>query len=401
MKHVLGEQPPVPELPPQEAQRRFQLVFRRFIGVFARPEHPLALFLDDLQWLDAATLDLLEDLLTSNDLQHLLLIGAYRDNEVNATHPLVRKLDAIRQAGAGVQDIVLTPLGRDDLGQLLADSLHCEPERATPLAELIHEKTTGNPFFTIQFISALADEGLLSFDYGERRWVWDLSRIHAKGFTDNIVELMVGKLNRLPAETQEALQQFACMGNSAEFEMLRMVYPGSVEGMHDDLWEAVRSGLIFRGDDSYRFLHDRVQEAAYSLIPKDLRAEAHLRIGMLLAAHTPPAKREEAIFEIVNQLNRGSHLIASVEERERVADLNLIAGRRAKSATAYDAALKYLRAGSALLTEETWQRNYELVFSIEYLMAECELLTAEMVAAEDRMLRLARSVPGVATTSVS
>ena len=160
--------------------------------------------------------------------------------------------------------------------------------------------------------------------------------------------------------------------------------------MHDDLWEAVRSGLIFRGDDSYRFLHDRVQEAAYSLIPKDLRAEAHLRIGMLLAAHTPPAKREEAIFEIVNQLNRGSHLIASVEERERVADLNLIAGRRAKSATAYDAALKYLRAGSALLTEETWQRNYELVFSIEHLMAECEMLTAEMVAAEDRMLRLSQ-----------
>jgi PAS domain S-box-containing protein len=390
LKHVLGEQPPVPELPAQEAQRRFQLVLRRFIGVFARPEHPLALFLDDLQWLDAATLDLLEDLLTSHDLSHLLLIGAYRDNEVNATHPLVRRLDAIRQAGAGLQEIVLTPLGRDDLGQLLADSLHSEPERATPLAELIHEKTTGNPFFTIQFISALADEGLISFDYGERRWVWDLSRIHAKGFTDNIVELMVGKLHRLPAETRQALQQFACMGNSAVFEMLRMVYPGSVEGLHDDLWEAVRSGLIFRGDDSYRFLHDRVQEAAYSLIPKDRRAEAHLRIGTLLAEHTPPAKRDEAIFEIVNQLNRGSHLVASVEERERVADLNLIAGKRAKSATAYDAALKYLRAGSALLTEQTWQRNYELVFSIEQLMAECEMLTAEMVAAESRMLRLSQ-----------
>ena len=385
LKHVIGEQPPVPELPPQEAQRRFQLVFRRFISVFARPEHPLALFLDDLQWLDAATLDLLEDLLTSTDLQHLMLIGAYRDNEVNATHPLVRKLDAIRQAGAAVQDIVLTPLGRDDLSQLLADSLHREPERAAPLADLIHEKTTGNPFFAIQFISALADEGLLLFDYGEGRWVWDLSRIHAKGFTDNIVELMVGKLNRLPAETQEALQQFACMGNSAEFEMLRMASQGSVEDMHAHLWEAVRSGLIFRRDDSYRFLHDRVQEAAYSLIPKELRAEAHLRIGMLLAAHTPPAKREEAIFEIVNQLNRGTHLIASVEEREWVADLNLIAGRRAKNSTAYDSALKYLRAGSALLTEETWTRNYELVFSIEYLVAECELMTAEMAAAENRL----------------
>ena len=271
----------------------------------------------------------------------------------------------------------------------------------TPLAELIHEKTTGNPFFAIQFISTLADEGLLTFDYGEGRWVWDLRRIHAKGFTDNVVELMVGKLNRLPAETQKALQQFACMGNSAEFEMLRMVYPGSVEDMHDHLWEAVRSGLIFRADDSYRFLHDRVQEAAYSLIPKELRAEAHLRIGMLLAAHTPPAKRDEAIFEIVNQLNRGSHLIASVEERERVADLNLIAGRRAKIATAYDAALKYLRAGSALLTEETWERNYELVFSIEYLMAECELLTAEMVGGGRSALAAGRNAPGAATTSVS
>jgi PAS domain S-box-containing protein len=389
LKHIIGEQPPVPELPPQEAQRRFQLVFRRFIGVFARPEHPLALFLDDLQWLDAATLDLLEDLLTRTDLQHLLLIGAYRDNEVNATHPLVRKLDAIRQAGAALQDIVLTPLGRDDLGQLLADSLRCEPERAAPLAELIHEKTTGNPFFAIQFISALADEGLLTFDYGEGRWVWDLRRIHAKGFTDNVVELMVGKLNRLPTETQKALQQFACMGNTAEFETLRMVYRGSVEDMHGHLWEAVRSGLIFRGDDSYRFLHDRVQEAAYSLIPKELRAETHLSIGMLLAAQTPPAKREEAIFEIVNQLNRGSHLITSVGERERVADFNLIAGRRAKISTAYDSALKYLRAGSALLTEETWERNYELMFSIEYLMAECELLTADKAAAESRMSRLA------------
>jgi predicted ATPase len=400
LKHVIGEQPPVPELPPSDAQRRFQLVFRRFIGVFARPEHPLALFLDDLQWLDAATLDLLEDLLTQTDLQHLLLIGAYRDNEVNATHPLVRKLDAIRQRGAVVQDIVLTPLDREDIHQLVVDSLHCGPERAHPLAALIHEKTTGNPFFAIQFISALADEGLLTFDYGDGGWMWDLPRIHAKGFTDNVVELMVGKLNRLPSETQTALQQFACLGNSAAFEMLRMVYQRSIEDMHEDLWEAVRSGLIFRGDDSYRFLHDRVQEAAYSLIPTELRTEAHLRIGRLLAAHTPPAQRDDTIFEIVNQLNRGSHLIAAVEERERVADLNLIAGRRAKTSTAYESALKYLRAGSALLTEETWQRNYELVFSIEHLMAECEMLTAEMAVAEDECCDY-RSVQGTATTSVS
>ena len=165
LKLIIGEQPPVPDLPPQDAQRRFQLVFRRFIGVFARPEHPLALFLDDLQWLDAATLDLLEDLLSQPDVQHLMLIGAYRDNEVNSSHPLMRKLEAIRQAGAIVQEIILAPLTREDLGRLIADSLHCEPERVTPLAQLVHEKTAGNPFFAIQFISALAEEALLTFDH--------------------------------------------------------------------------------------------------------------------------------------------------------------------------------------------------------------------------------------------
>ena len=385
LKYLMGEQPPVPELPPQEAQRRFQLVFRRFIGVFARPEHPLALFLDDLQWLDAATLDLLEDLLTRDDLRHLLLIGAYRDNEVSATHPLMRKLDAIRQGGGVLQDIVLAPLDRDDLAQLLADSLRCAPERAAPLAQLIHEKTTGNPFFAIQFIAALADEELLTFDYGAGRWVWDLDRIDAKGYTDNVVELMVGKVARLPVDTREALKQFACMGNSAEFDMLALAYEQSIDTLHQHLWEAVRTGLVFRSDDSYRFLHDRMQEAAYSMIPQELRAAAHLRIGMLLATHTPAAKREESIFEIVNQLNRGSHLLTSVEDRERVAELNLMAGRRAKVSTAYASALKYLGAGLALLTEETWERNYRLIFSTEYLMAECELLTADKVAAENRL----------------
>jgi PAS domain S-box-containing protein len=386
LRHVIGEQPPVPELPPQEAQRRFQTVFRRFIGVFARPEHPLALFLDDMQWLDAATLDLLEELLTHDDLQHLLIIGAYRDNEVNATHPLLRKLEVIRQAGAAVKDIYLSPLSRDDLGKLLMDSLHCQLESAAPLADLIHEKTTGNPFFAIQFVSALVDDRLLTFDYGSRSWVWDLLRIHARGFTDNVVDLMVEKLKRLSPETQKVLQLFACMGNSAEFEMLRMAYGGTVEDMHDHLWEAVRSGLIFRADNSngflsYGFQHDRVQEAAYSLISEELRAEAHLRIGVLLAEHTPAEKREETIFEIVNQLNRGSRLITSVEDRERVAELNLIAGRRAKLLTAYDSALKYLRAGRALLAEETWERNNRLIFSIEYLTAECELLTVTVCLA--------------------
>ena len=385
LKLIIGEQSPVPDLPPQDAQGRFQLVFRRFIGVFARREHPLALFLDDLQWLDAATLDLLEDLLTRPDVQHLMLIGAYRDNEVNSAHPLMRKLDAIRQAGAIVQEIVVAPLAREDFGWLIADSLHCEPERVTSLAQLVHEKTAGNPFFAVQFISALAEEALLAFDHGGGRWSWDLSRIQTKGYTDNVVDLMVGKLNRLPVETQKALQEFACLGNSAEMATLSIVHGTSEEEVHSDLWEAVRLEFIVRLEGSYKFVHDRVQEAAYSLIPEELRAEAHLRIGRLLAAHTPPEKREEAIFEIVNQINRGAALITSRDEREQLAELNFIAGKRAKASTAYTSALKYLVAGAALLANDCWERRHEVVFALELYRAECEFLTGELAAAEERL----------------
>jgi predicted ATPase/two-component sensor histidine kinase/GAF domain-containing protein len=390
LKLIIGDQPPVPDLPPRDAQRRFQLVFRRFISVFARPKHPLALFLDDLQWLDTATLDLLEDLLTQPDVRYLMLIGAYRDNEVDSAHPLMLKLEAIRQAGATVQEIILEPLARDDLERLIADSLNCDPARVKPLAELVDAKTGSNPFFAIQFVSSLAEEGLLTFDHGNGRWCWDLNRIHAKGYTDNVVDLMVGKLNRLPLRTQRALQQLACMGNSAEFDLLETVYQDAKQDIHGDLREAVRTGLVLHSEDAYRFLHDRVQEAAYSLIPESVRGATHLRIGRLLASRTAPAKIEEKIFEIVNQLNRGSHLLTSDRERVWVAELILIAGRRAKMSTAYASALTYLAASRALLTEKSWDDNYELTFSIEYLMADCEFLTAQMEAAETRLSMLAQ-----------
>ena len=394
LKFIVGEQPPVPVLPPQDAQRRFQLVFRRFIGVFARLEHPLALFFDDLQWLDPATLDFLEDLLTQQDVRHLMLIGAYRDNEVDPTHPLMRKLEMIRKTRTPVQEIVLAPLVGNDLKQLIGDSLRCEPERVAPLAELVHEKTNGNPFFAIQFVYSLAEEGLLIFDRGDSRWSWNLARIHTKGYTDNVVDLMVEKLSRLPVETQNALHQLACLGNSADFAMLTTIYELSEDDVHSNLQEAVRAGLVLIWEGAYRFLHDRVQEAAYSLIPDGARAAAHLRIGRLLLSYIRPEKREEAIFEIVNQLNRGSQLIRSTEERRRLAELNLIAGRRGKRSTAYTSALLYLGAARALLTEKSWDEDYELMFSIERDTAECELLSANMVSAENRLLMLAQLAKG-------
>jgi len=387
LKLIIGEQLPVPDLPPQDAQRRFQLVFRRFIGVFARAEHPLALFLDDLQWLDRATLDLLEDLLTQTDVRHLLLIGAYRDNEVDPAHPLTRKLAEIHRAGAAVQEIVLKPLSQEDLGQLLADSLHCEQERAFPLAQLVHKKTGGNPFFSIQFITALHGDRLVVFDYREGRWSWDLNRIQAQKYTDNVVDLVVGKLNHLSIETQRALQLLACLGNSADISVLRMISNGSND-VHRDLREAVQDGLVVRLEDSYKFLHDRVREAAYSLIPEESRAEAHLRVGRLLAAHTPPEKREESIFEIVNQLNRGAALITSRDERELLAELNLLAGKRAKASTAYASALNYFIAGSQALGDGCTESRHDLTFQLGLHRAECEFLSGQPAAAEERLSAL-------------
>jgi PAS domain S-box-containing protein len=396
LKFIIDDPPPVPELDPQQAQYRFQLVFRRFIGVFARQEHPLALFLDDLQWLDAATLDLLKDLLTRSDLQHLMLIGAYRDNEVDATHPLTHKIDAIRQAGALVEEIHLAPLACDDFKQLIADALRCDPAHVAPLAQLVQEKTAGNPFFVIQFLYTLAEEGLLHLDHDAVCWSWDLDRIRAKGYTDNVVDLLVGKVTRLPVKTQQALRQLACLGNVATIAMLSTVLDTPEEQVHADLWPAVRQELVERLEDSYKFMHDRVQEAAYSLIQEALRAQAHLRIGRLLAAQTPPEKREVVVFDIVGQLNRGAALITQREERDQLAELNLIAGKRAKRSTAYASALTYLTVGTTQLAEDRWERRRELFFALELERAECEFLTGQLLPAEERLAELSNR----ATTSV-
>ncbi|WP_074117802.1 AAA family ATPase [Bradyrhizobium sp. AS23.2] len=389
LRVFIGEPPPVPELPPQDARRRFQMVLRQLIGVFARPEHPLALFLDDLQWLDAATLDLLEDLLSRSGLRNLLIIGAYRDNEVTAAHPLMRKLESIRTTGR-VQDIKLAPLTPNDLGNLVADALRCDADQANPLASLVHAKTDGNPFFVIQFLHVLADEGLLALDHARGRWSWDLGGIHAKGYTDNVVDLLAGKLTRLPLETQDALRQLACLGNIADFNMLSVVLGTSEEQVHAALSEAMHQQLVDRLVRSYKFIHDRVQEAAYALTPEKSRAESHLTIGRLLLAQTPPEERDEAIFEIVNQLNRGAALITSRDEREQLAELNLAAGKRAKAASAYASALTYLTAGAELLLEDAWERRHDLSFELELHAADCEVYAGAAQLADQRLASLAQ-----------
>src|SRR5262245_41174001 len=401
LKLIIGEQGSVPELPPQDAQRRFQFVFRQFLAVFARPEHPLALFLDDLQWLDAATLDLLEHLLNHPDSRHVLLIGAYRDNEVTAAHPLMRKLESIRATGR-VQDIKLAALTAADLPGLVTDTLRIDQEQATPLAELVHAKTDGNPFFVFQFLHALVDEGLVVFDHGRARWSWDLSRIHAKRYTDNVVELLAEKLTRLPLDTLDALRRLACLGNAADVAVLALVLGTTEQQVHAILWEALRQQFIERLGDSYNFVHDRMQEATYALIPEMARAQAHLTIGRLLLAQTAPEKIDEAIFEIVNQLNRGVALITSRDECEKIAELNLAAGKRAKASSAYASALAYLTAGAALLPEDAWECRQELAFELELHRADCEVYAGELRGAEQRLLALAaRSVGAVQQCAVA
>lgn len=385
LRLILGEPPPVPALDPQQAQSRFLLVFRRFIGVFARAEHPLALFMDDLQWLDGGTLDLLEDLLTGADLRYLMLVGAYRDNEVDATHPLTRKLQAIRSAGVKIDEIRLAPLAGEHVRQLVEEALYSHHTRIEPLARLVHDKTAGNPFFVIQFLHALVDEDLLVFDHDTGQWCWDPARIYDKGYTDNVVDLMAGKLVRLPRETQQALQALACLGNVAEMATLSTVLGTAEPLVRLTLWEAVRQELVEQREGTCAFVHDRVHEAAYSLIPESARAEAHLRIGRLLAAETPADQWEEAIFEIAGQLNRGAPLITEREERERLAGYNLQASQRAKAATAYASALAYAIAGADLLDDCGWQRCHDLMFALLLTRAECEFLTGQLAVADQRL----------------
>jgi predicted ATPase len=385
---IIGPQSPVPALPPTEAQNRFRMVFRQFVTAFTSEDHPLVLFLDDLQWIDAASLTLVEHLLTHPDTSFLLLIGAYRDNEVDASHPLVTTLETIRHSSAPVTDLKLAPLSVVHLNQLVADTLHASPATCEPLTRLVCERTEGNPFFFIQFLDALNKEGLLRHDAQHRVWQWDLDQIRAKDFADNVVDLMVGKLRQLPTPAQKALQLAACLGNTFDLRHLALVSGHSTVEAEQGLAAATRESLIARTDGTGRFLHDRIQQAAYSLIPEADRAGVHLRIGRALLASMTAHELAEHVFDVANQLNRGAAWLVDRDEKARVAAIDLRAGRRAKASAAFASARLYLAAGMALLDETYWASQHELMFSLRLECAECEFLTGELDRAEELLAEL-------------
>ena len=397
---VIGAQPPVPELPSKEAQNRFNHTFESFFRVFADESHPLAIFLDDLQWADLPSLRLIERLMTDAETKHLLLIGAYRDNEAEPGHPLLVTVESMREQGAKVEELSLAPLGREHVIGFLVDTLQCGREEAGPLAELCLRKTGGNPFFLGQFLLSLHERGELHYDTKAGRWAWDDQHISRMEMTDNVVDLMAGRIRNLAEPVQHTLRVAACIGNVFGLQTLAVGLGVAAHEAAAALWPALKEGLVlpldtayrFAGDEveatgdssrpqlqavSYRFLHDRVQQAAYSLIPPELRGALHLQVGRQLRRGSSEAEREELLFSLVGHLNLGAQLIEEQEERDELAALNLAAARKAKDSTAYPAAKAYLQKGIALLGEDCFQRRRELAVALHLQAAEVSYLNKE------------------------
>ncbi|MEW6493790.1 MAG: AAA family ATPase [Cyanobacteriota bacterium] len=425
VERIIGSQPAVPQLSLAEAQNRFNRVFKQFIHVFCKAEHPLVLFLDDLQWADLASLKLIQLLACDFDSQYLLLIGAYRDNEVSATHPLMLTLEEIQKSGAVVNNIILQALQITHVNQLVSDTLCTDPLKTKPLAELLFKKTQGNPFFLTQLLKSLYQENLLFFDFPKGRWQWDIEQLQSTDITDNVVELMVGQIQKLSPTTQNILKLAACIGDKFTLDILSIVNEKLLSETAKDLWESLQAGLVLPLNQSYKiplvfepatignsgwgetqqdsipnsptspsqilipnpqsritykFLHDRVQQAAYSLIPEKERKQTHLKIGELLLQYIPEPEIEENIFEVVNHLNIGAELIIQRSQKDELAKLNLIAGKKAKLATAYETAVKYLSQGIELLSTEgseelsSWERQYDLTLNLYVEAVEAQYL---------------------------
>ncbi|MBW4519364.1 MAG: AAA family ATPase [Scytolyngbya sp. HA4215-MV1] len=401
---ILGPQPPVPELSGSEAQNRFHRLLQQFIHVFATAAHPLVIFLDDLQWADLASLSLIERLVEQHECRFLLLIGAYRSNEVSATHPLIRLVDKLGKAKMPIHTLTLPPLSQENINHLIADTLNCSVDAALSLTQLIDQKAQGNPFFTTQLLKSLHAEGLIALNQETHQWQCDMTWVQSLVLSDDVVAFMRLQLQKLPASCQEMLKLAACIGSQFDLTTLATVceQPPTVVALN--LWAALQAGLILPLNEiykffqaeaiassqqsvklsprqvdacTYRFLHDRVQQAAYSLIAEDQRQTAHWQIGQLLLRNTPASEQEERLFEIVNHLNVGRSLIARSQEQVELAQLNLRAGQKARAATAYGAAVDYFTTGIACLPTDAWERHYDLTLALHREVAEAAYLNTD------------------------
>ncbi|MBE9211021.1 AAA family ATPase [Nostoc sp. LEGE 06077] len=396
LEQIIGKQPAAPELSGSAAQNRFNLLFQKFIAVFATAEHPLVIFLDDLQWADSASLSLMQVLMSQSEVGYLLTIGAYRDNEVFPTHPLMLTLEEMKKASATISTLTLTPLSQSHINRLVADTLSCTTVLAQPLSELIYQKTKGNPFFATQFLKTLHQEGYIAYDLQVGHWQCDMVAVRSLSLTDDVVEFMALQLQKLPDETQNVLKLAACIGAQFDLETLAIVSEKSITDAATALWKALQEGLVlptsqiykfYQGAEqsqaedtvnpTYRFLHDRVQQAAYSLIPDDQKQATHLKIGQLLQQNSSEIEQEEKLFDIVRHLNLGIKLITQPSVRETLAQLNLKTGRRAKNSTAYGAAKVYLQTGIELLQTNCWHNQYELTLKLYIAATETAYLNGE------------------------
>ena len=408
---IIGKQNPVPELPATEARNRFNLAFQNFIHVFCQKEHPLVLFLDDLQWTDSATLQLLQLIMTDFTTQYLFVIGAYRDNEVSATHPTMLTLSEMEKQGVVINHLSLSPLNLNQVNEFITDTVKTECVPTQRLAELVGQKTQGNPFFIKEFLKSLYTEQLLNFDPNAGAWHWDLEQIITRNITDNVVEFMADKIQTLSESAQKVLRLAACIGNQFDLPTLSIINESSQKAAANELWDAIQAGLILPvGDDykflktnreandlkiTYKFAHDRIQQAAYSLIPPDDKQAVHWKVGQLLLQNTPPQVLQQKIFDIVNQLNFGIEAIDLQLEKDKLAQLNLIAGKKAKASAAWKPAWNYLSIGINCLSADSWLCQYDLTLALYVETVEAAILSGhveEMKKLADLVLQQATSL---------
>ncbi|MCB1144263.1 MAG: diguanylate cyclase [Leptospiraceae bacterium] len=391
---IIGKKNEVDTLGFIEAQNRFNLVFINFIKVLSSEENPLVIFLDDLQWADLSSLNILQMLFSGQSNLSILILGTYRDNEVSPSHPLQITLDDIRNSGFIIRSIKLKSLDPDQINTLISDSLQISSDKTTSLSELCFQKTHGNPFFVVQLIKTLIDTNFIYFSQSEMDWKWEIEKIQSIGITKNVVDLMISKFNDLPLATQKYLKIASCIGNSFEPLVISFVEEVQQSDIIENLKIAGMEGMISL-DRGYKFQHDRIQQTAYSLIDESERENIHFKIGQTYIRHNQIFSGDTFLFDIVFHLNKGKAYFKNSEELLELAGLNLSAARKAKDSAAYLSAYEFCKSGISILGNNHWNSHYELCLSLFTIACESSFLSGhfrEMDFYSDTILSRATSI---------